>query len=99
MINTHLEFCCDYLFANAVRPPITSTTELWRQIKDPDNRFSIEYALDVLNERQKHRKSFPHQMKEYICWHRPDLIGKIEHLPRRLRRKYKAELELSRMDL
>lgn len=70
-----------------------SNSELWTWLKNPE--YNASFSIDVLNL----RKSFPFKMKAYICRHRPDLIGKIERLPRRLRRKYKAELELSKVDL
>lgn len=38
-------------------------------------------------------------MQEYICRHRPDLIGEIENLDPELARKYSYEVELSNTDL
>lgn len=80
-----------------------SNSVLWEWLKNPV--FSFEVTVQALNtrafrtSRQAPRKSFPFKMKAYVCRHRPDLIGKIARLPRKLRRKYSRELELSRVDL
>ena len=75
------------------RAVFVSNIEIWEILKDPNT--DLEYALGILNK----RKSFPIQMKEYIIKRRPDLIGQIEVLPRKLRRKYKEELNLSGVEI
>ena len=71
----------------------SSNSICWEWLKDPN--MNMEYTIDILN----HRRSFPIQMKEYIIQRRPDLIGQIEVLPRKLRRKYKEELNLSGVEI
>ena len=39
------------------------------------------------------------EIQNYVCYHRPDLIGKIRHLDPKLKAKYSHELELSGVDL
>ena len=78
-----------------------SNSKCWAWLKDPD--LELEFTLEILNRRGvwnrgKHN-SFPYKMKAFVCHHRPDLIGKIANLPRKLRRKYHHELALAKLDV
>jgi hypothetical protein len=59
-----------------------------------ETKGTTDQVLWVMNKMGVMLKS-----QEYICQHRPDLIGKIEHLDPELAKKYSHEQELGKVDL